>query len=85
MRGGKCPKCASNNVYRSHNPAVGGGIGWGDNPEYMRIKAKWGSDSIKKWETFLCADCGYYENYVIDREILDGIIAGLDDWVKISS
>jgi hypothetical protein len=34
-------------------------------------------DSMKptrQWQTFLCADCGYYENYLLDEEKIARIV-----------
>jgi predicted nucleic-acid-binding Zn-ribbon protein len=82
MRKGICPKCGSSEIYQSFIPNEGGGIGWGDNT-YIRVKAKWGSSGTGGWESFLCANCGYYENYIIDREILEMVKKPENRWVKL--
>ena len=82
MRSGKCPKCGSTEIYHCF-PNNGGGIGWGDEYNYLRVKARWGGESTGQWETFLCAACGYFENYILDREILDEMIRDPKSrWVK---
>jgi predicted nucleic-acid-binding Zn-ribbon protein len=84
MRSGKCPKCGSTEIFQSHDPQTGGGIGWGESPEYLRVLAKWGATMTKKWETFLCGNCGYFENYIMDREILDVFLHDPEyHWVKV--
>jgi predicted nucleic-acid-binding Zn-ribbon protein len=83
MKNGKCPKCGSGEIYRYNDPEIGGGVGWGDSPNQIRIKSKWGSDTSKKWETLLCTGCGYYENYILDRTVLDAVIAGDGGWTRV--
>jgi hypothetical protein len=29
--------------------------------------------ATSRWMTYLCLDCGYFENYVVDQEKLDRI------------
>ena len=82
MRSGKCPKCESIEIYRCILK-IGGGIGWGDEYNCLRVKARWGGETSNKWETYLCGSCGYFENYILDREILDEVIRDpRSQWVK---
>ena len=60
MKNGQCPKCNSREVYSSVD---GGGIGDGFTVHVLE------GDSMaptRKWQTILCATCGYYENYLLD-------------------
>ena len=85
MRKGVCPKCGSTEIYHCYDPKHGGGIGWGDYPNYIRFTSKWGSDGTKGFETFICANCGYFENYIIDREVLDKSIKDpANRWTKVN-
>ena len=41
----------------------------------------------RQWVTYLCADCGYFENYVTDKEKIAQIVAdpSRSGWRKLSS
>lgn len=80
MKNGQCPQCHSREIYASDD---GGGIGDG-----FSIHVRDG-DSMKptrRWQTLLCVSCGYYENYLLDEDLLARIV---DDpqkagWKKLS-
>lgn len=44
-----------------------------------------GMSSTKLWQTYLCLDCGYFENYLTDRKLLDKIKTNLakSNWKKV--
>ena len=80
MKNGQCPKCDSREIYFSN-----GGAGIGDGFSIHVLDG----DSMKptrQWQTFLCAGCGYYENYLLDEVRIARIV---DDpqkagWKKLS-
>ncbi len=71
-----CPKCQSTNVFVSET-----GVGW--DPD---LRVLMGNTMIptEDWETYLCTDCGYFENYLTDNDQLQKIKAGRggEDWRK---
>ena len=80
MKNGQCPKCNSHEVYSSQGK---GGIGDGFS---IHVLDGEGLVPTRKWQTLLCAKCGYYENYLSDEAKLAKIVedplkAG---WKKIS-
>jgi predicted RNA-binding Zn-ribbon protein involved in translation (DUF1610 family) len=78
---GKCPKCSSQEIYVSED---GGGIG-GHSYFYLEVKND-GSPNSLQWQTYLCADCGYYENYLLDKQKIAKIKANpkKEKWKKLS-
>jgi hypothetical protein len=67
MKNGKCPKCGSATVYSIANGVMPGGrprqyIGFG------------GIYSAVDCLTYLCATCGYYENYITDQKKLADVV-----------
>ena len=69
-----CPKCQSPNVF-----VCDGGVGWDVN---LLVTATGSMDTIE-WETYLCTDCGYFENYINDNDCLQKIRDGRwTDWRK---
>jgi predicted nucleic-acid-binding Zn-ribbon protein len=81
MKSGTCPKCKSKNVVMS--PGEYGGVGPG--LQMMVMGDGTGMSSTKYWQTYLCLDCGYFENYITDRKILDAIQSNLakSNWKKV--
>lgn len=61
MKNGQCPKCNASDVYSSIG---GGGIGEGFS---IYVRDGDGMKPTRQWQTFLCAACGYYENYFLDE------------------
>jgi len=72
-----CPNCQSHNIY-----AIRNGIG-----NDFKVKVHQDGDwmvATEDWETHLCTDCGYYENYLLNREWLDKIRMGAwRNWRKV--
>jgi hypothetical protein len=62
----ECPKCKSTNIFVSQ----GGGVGW---DAAMMVRLGWGLRGTSDWETYLCVDCGYFENYLIKADWLTKI------------
>ena len=88
MRDGECPKCGKRNVYRCHVPGQGGGISSsGDNSRMLHVRDVYRWEYTANWETFLCLECGYYENYLLDKALLTKITANPQQsaWKKVSS
>ncbi len=80
MRNGECPKCGSHEIYT--NTEDGEGFG-GDESATLNC----GLDSTEKWQTFLCTNCGYYENYLTDKILIADIVAKrkkMKSWKKVS-
>lgn len=62
MRNGQCPKCNSATVYARTK-----GIYFSKEILYVET-GNWITDS--PFVSFICASCGYFENYVADRDKL---------------
>ncbi|MCB9111945.1 MAG: hypothetical protein H6634_11935 [Anaerolineales bacterium] len=67
MKTGTCPNCGSESIVISKE---GGGIGYGAR---IYIKLGWAMSTTPAWTTYLCVDCGYFENYIMDKEKLEKI------------
>jgi predicted nucleic-acid-binding Zn-ribbon protein len=79
MKDGKCPKCSSNNIYVNRR-----GIDWGSKSQWVEIWFGTPDSRINSWadfDSYVCIDCGYFENYILDREALGEIQA---KWKKAS-
>ena len=65
----KCSKCNSDNVFVKNI-----GIGWGTGI-MVGLGSGWssGMESTTEWETYLCTDCGYFENYMTKKDWLTRI------------
>ena len=52
---------------------------------HVRDVYRW--EYTANWETFLCLECGYYENYLLDKALLTKITANPQQsaWKKVSS
>ena len=79
MKNGQCPKCGSQEIYFSEK---GGGIGGRE--QTLEVKNS-GSPYAYAWQTFLCANCGYYENYLLDAQKIASIKANpkKEGWKKV--
>lgn len=79
MRDGQCSKCASERVYTSTNGIMM------DTRLVLYIKQGKSWQPTKHWVTYLCVDCGYYENYLSDPDILTQIrdAAATLQWKKV--
>jgi hypothetical protein len=80
MKNGQCPKCNSQEVYVSLN---GGGIGDGFS---IHVRDGESMKPTREWETFLCAACGYFENYLLNRGMIERIVVNphAGRWKKVS-
>ena len=71
MRSGQCPKCGSANIYTKQFGLEG-----------PKVDGKMVSAS----EDYICTDCGYFETYVKDKDMLNRIVQRaekLGDWKKV--
>jgi predicted nucleic-acid-binding Zn-ribbon protein len=80
MKSGQCPKCNSREVYASLD---GGGIGDGFS---LHVLESGSMAPTRKWQTFLCVSCGYYENYLLDEVKIAHIVEDPQKagWEKIT-
>jgi predicted nucleic-acid-binding Zn-ribbon protein len=88
MRDGRCPKCGKQNVYRCQVPGQGGGVSTdSERPWILHMRDVYCWEIVKEWETFLCADCGYFENYLLDKALMAKVIANPKSqvWKKVGS
>ena len=79
MKIGQCTKCNSREIYASVD---GGGIGDGFG---LHVLAGDSMKPTRQWQTFLCAACGYYENYLLDEISIARIVENPQKagWKKI--
>lgn len=71
MKNNQCPNCGSTRIYISQN---GGGIG--DGYQINVHSSQYDSQMMVptlEWQTHLCVECGYFENYLLDKEMLEKI------------
>jgi hypothetical protein len=73
MKRGQCPKCNSANVFKKKN-----GIDWGDGS--MNIYPG-NMSSQSDCDSYVCTDCGYFENYITDKGMLQQIQG---NWTKVT-
>jgi hypothetical protein len=62
MQSGKCDKCGASTVHTLAN-----GIAPGGRREYIGFGGAYTAVDV---QTYLCTNCGYYENYVTDTRRL---------------
>ena len=60
MKNGQCPKCNSTTIYTSEKGVRFGGA-------FVNV----GGTDVKSWVSYICATCGYFENYVTDTKALN--------------
>ena len=68
MKTGRCPKCNSTNIFSNSN-----GIDYGGDSYSIELWIGSDNDRVNRqsdFTSYLCADCGYFENYLIDKDIL---------------
>jgi len=65
MLNGRCPRCGSNEIYRSTNGITGKEKG-------VFVKTGFMNPATNK-VTYLCTGCGYWEDYLPNREVLDKV------------
>lgn len=80
MKSGQCPKCNSNEIYASLGS---GGIGEGFS---IRVLYEESMSPTREWQTYLCASCGYFENYLLDEAKIARIVEDPQKagWKKIT-
>jgi len=69
MKSGKCPKCNSSNVYFK---------------DYALTEVRLDGKQVD-YVAHICADCGYFETYITNKDALGRIVARaekLGDWMK---
>ena len=74
-----CPKCNSDLIFISE----GGGIG--ANGWHQKVLMDKGTMyPTEDWQTRLCGNCGYFENYLRDEAMLTKIVSGnASGWRKL--
>ncbi len=75
MKNGICINCGSQEVFKSIN-----GIISGDKHVFVRNLSKLTSRTNKM--TYICTACGYYQNHIIDQDILNKVKA---KWEKVTT
>jgi hypothetical protein len=71
-----CPNCKSQNVYVSQ-----GGVGYDLRLQVLQDHG-WMVSTLD-WQTHICTDCGYFENYLTDKDWLGRIKSGeWESWKK---
>ena len=76
LKSGKCPKCGSAEVYTNRDLPKRG--------DRMQLVV-----SSMKWfflDTYVCTNCGHFEEYVSDKEIKDASIINKikETWKKVN-
>lgn len=64
----KCPKCESEKIFMRQ-----GGVGWG--VQAMVNGVGFAMKPTDDWVTYLCTNCGYFENYLTKKDWLAKIEA----------
>lgn len=87
MKNGECPKCGKRNVYRCYSQQGGGVSSSVDGPQLLFVKDAYTWRMTKEWETFLCIECGYYENYILDKDLMVRLTVNSENsvWKKVGS
>ncbi len=80
---GICPACSSHDVVVSTSER-NGGIGFG-----LALSVMTDGKSMSgtgQWRTYLCLDCGSFENRLTDRKALDAIRSSLgrSNWTRVT-
>jgi hypothetical protein len=71
MKDGKCPKCNSSNVYKRDQ---------GAGPEHGFFVSTSTITGGSAYESYVCVDCGYFENYIQDKAKLQDV---QKKWTKV--
>ncbi len=78
MRTGICPKCKANAVYATNTR---------DNNFMLPTSSLLGMATVAQVvssERYVCVNCGYFERYVSDRELLNAITSS-SVWIKVGN
>jgi len=83
LTSGTCPGCGSTDVVVSTSTR-NGGVGSG--PGLFVMTDGTGMGGTDQWRTYLCLDCGLFENQLTDRKALDRIRASLgrSNWAGVT-
>lgn len=68
MKNGRCPRCNSTNIFCNSN-----GIDYGGDSYTIELWIGSSDDRLNRQSDFMsyvCVDCGHFENYILDRNIL---------------
>jgi hypothetical protein len=86
MKKGACPKCGGENIYHCRVPKNSGGINPSEDCHYMFLHDVYTWQLTVEWETYLCVDCGYFENYCLDRALMAKVTGNPQNlvWKKVS-
>ena len=73
MINGKCPSCSSTNVFKRDQ-----GVYMGE--RYLFVETGFATNNCD-YESYVCVDCGYYENHIKDKGKLQSV---QKKWTKVS-
>ena len=73
MKNGTCPKCNSSNVFKKIKGVFFGVLNVNVNTRFSIM----GSE----FESYVCTDCGYFENYILDKPKLQQV---QQKWTKVT-
>jgi predicted nucleic-acid-binding Zn-ribbon protein len=79
MKNGKCPKCNNSNVYKCTR-----GIDWGSKSQWLEVWIGETESRSNLWtgfDSYVCANCGYFETYITDDKAINEI---KEKWKKVS-
>ncbi len=79
MRSGNCPKCRANSVYATNLTDKNFLLPTGEQDIFIGKVAI--AEQIQT-ERYVCANCGYFETYVANRQFLQQI-ANSSAWIKV--
>jgi hypothetical protein len=72
MLDGQCPRCNSQTVFKRTNGIVSG-------DKHVFVRGLGFSTPRTDRLTYLCTACGYYENYITDKDILEKVVQKWDE------
>jgi predicted nucleic-acid-binding Zn-ribbon protein len=73
MKNGTCPKCNSSNVFKKIK-----GVSFGSYP--IRVNTGGMMVGGTEFDSYVCVDCGYFENYILDTVKLEEV---KNKWTKV--
>jgi hypothetical protein len=76
MKSGKCPKCGSENIYRSPKRRPAGYSG-----NKILIKLGWFANKGANLTHYVCEHCNYIESYVADEKSMQSI---REEWTSLN-
>jgi len=87
MRTGICLKCGSADVFSCKVSNQGGGVHYSsEHPFVLRLRNTYSWRGVENWETCLCANCGYFENYIMDMDSISKVVDSSDSiWKRIGN